>query len=274
MDALILAAGEGRRLGGGLPKCLREVGGKPLIEHQLEALSDAGVRSVTVVVGYAEREVRHAVGSRARFVSNPYFARTNSLYSFTLARTVMRGEILVMNGDVLLHPGIVRMLVPQRGSVLAFDSRAGNESEDMKVATRGDRLAEMRKDLPAERTEGENLGVLRLDRLASGRAFMAAEWLIARGRHREWLASAINLTGRRHRLRCIDVAGLPWIEIDFPDDLKRAEREVWPAIVARRGARLKVVPAASPSGLGQIPPPDMKLLEDVTAPPAALRSVG
>ena len=46
MQALILAAGRGRRMGektAGLPKCLLEIGARPLIEHQLEALAESGV---------------------------------------------------------------------------------------------------------------------------------------------------------------------------------------------------------------------------------------
>ena len=45
MQGLILAAGRGTRLRRGRPKCLSEVGGRPLIDHQLEALAEAGSRT-------------------------------------------------------------------------------------------------------------------------------------------------------------------------------------------------------------------------------------
>jgi len=49
----------------------------------------------------------------------------------------------------------------------------------------------------------------------------------------EWLGSAINRITWRHRLACVDVAGMPWVEIDYPEDLERAQRFVWPAIAGR-----------------------------------------
>ena len=52
MDALILAAGQGSRLKRGCPKCLIEIGGRPLIHRQLDALYGAGVDRVIVVAGY------------------------------------------------------------------------------------------------------------------------------------------------------------------------------------------------------------------------------
>ena len=71
MQALILAAGRGSRLGGtvdGTPKTLLQIGQRHLIEHQLETLAEAGVGPVHLVVGYGAEEVREIVGSRAEFV--------------------------------------------------------------------------------------------------------------------------------------------------------------------------------------------------------------
>ena len=55
MKALILAAGVSRRLYPqtyNTPKCLLEVGGKPIINYQLEALSELGINDITMIVGY------------------------------------------------------------------------------------------------------------------------------------------------------------------------------------------------------------------------------
>src|SRR4051794_15980534 len=70
MQAVILAAGRGSRLGAQLPKCLVEVGGRLLIDHQLEALAMAGAETPVVVVGYGKRLVRPTVGRAARFAVN------------------------------------------------------------------------------------------------------------------------------------------------------------------------------------------------------------
>jgi choline kinase len=212
------------------------IGGWPLIEHQLEALRGVGIDSVAVVVGFEQERVRDVVGGRASFIVNEHYAETNSLYSFLLARDWVERDLIVLNSDVLFHPYMAHMLQGRGGNALLFDSNSGLEAEEMKVALRGDWLDEMSKELSLAQSRGENVGVLRLGRSAAGHAFGAAEDVIASGGRRDWLASAINETAREHRFRCLDVAGIPWTEIDFPSDLERARLQVWPAIKESRRA--------------------------------------
>ena len=73
MQAVILAGGVGSRLEkvtNGRPKCLAEIGGRPLILHQLEALSDQGVGPVLMVVGYKHEAIREVVGHRVEYIVN------------------------------------------------------------------------------------------------------------------------------------------------------------------------------------------------------------
>jgi choline kinase len=133
------------------------------------------------------------------------------------------------------------------GNALAYDRFSGQEAEHMKVAIRDGALDEMSKQLEPSRTRGENVGLIRLSAKAAEAAFDAAEHLIGAGRVRDWLASAINAAAREHRFQCLDIAGLPWVEIDYPEDLEHARGTVMPAI-------------------GELPEPAMPL---VLAPAAA-----
>jgi choline kinase len=236
MQALILAAGRGSRLAESTPKCLVEVGGRPLLSHQLEAAKAAGARRVTVVTGHGHELVRRVAGEAAEIVHNARYAETNSLYSFWLARRRVRGDVLVMNCDVLFPHYVLRGLL-HRGSALAFDSRSGESREHMKVSVEDGRLLAMSKELGSEETDGENLGLIHLTEEVARAAFDTAGQLISRGHEQDWLGSAINVVARRHPIACVDVAGLPWVEIDYPHDLVEARREVWPAI-ARQRSRL------------------------------------
>jgi choline kinase len=239
MDAIILAAGSGKRLGTGRPKCLTKIGGRRLIDHQLDALSAAGVRRPLVVVGYKRDEVCAALAGRARVVVNDRYAQTNSLYSFLLAREHVHGPTFVLNADVLFDPLVALKLARRRGSALAHDSTSGDEAEQMKVHVAGGRLRSMSKTLTSRHCAGENLGLLCLEAEAADAAFAAAERLVASGRERAWLAEAINAVAERATIECVDVAGAPWVEIDFPRDLAHARGTVWPAI-ARRARRRRL----------------------------------
>jgi choline kinase len=90
----------------------------------------------------------------------------------------------------------------------------------------------MSKSLPDEWVSGENLGVLYLSERTANAALDAAHALIQEGELRAWLATAVNAAARAHDIRCVDVDGSPWVEIDFPEDLDRARLEVYPAVAS------------------------------------------
>ncbi|MGH9037034.1 MAG: NTP transferase domain-containing protein [Acidimicrobiia bacterium] len=240
MQAIILAAGQGCRLNGSAsprPKCLYEVGGVPLLHHQLRALTEADVHDVIIVVGFQHHRVRQAVGSGARFVVNERFAETNSLWSFLLAGPLVDTDVLILNSDVYFHPDLLHRLLAAEGDALLYDSGSGHDNEHMKVWIRQRTLVAMAKDLPALRTHGENVGMLRLSLATARQIFAAGREIVDRHGDLSWLAAAVSQAATTRAIRCIDVAGIPWVEIDFPDDLRRARTEVFPAV---SGAALAV----------------------------------
>ena len=235
MFGLILAAGNGSRLAGAIgprSKCLVDVGGRPLISLQIDALVAAGVRSVVVVVGYGADEVRATVGGRARFVENDRFAETNSLYSFHLAGGTLDDDAFILNCDVLFPPSLLGEMNDLGGCVVAFDSRSGGDDEHMKVQIDAGRLVRMGKDLQAHDVAGENLGVIRVDRVGIETMRRTAAVLSGSASSRAWMAEAVNGAAADHVFRALDVAGRPWTEIDFPEDLAVARVRVWPRVAS------------------------------------------
>lgn len=69
--AVVLAAGEGSRFGGGRPKSLARLGSRSLLGHAVGAATASGLRPVLVVVGYRGEEVAAAAGGLAEVVQNP-----------------------------------------------------------------------------------------------------------------------------------------------------------------------------------------------------------
>lgn len=243
MQAIILAAGMGRRLADrrARPKCLRRIGGKRIVGHQLSALADAGIRDVTIVVGYQQEQVRRYVGSAVRYVVNHDFADTNSMYSFLLASDRVREDVVILNADVFFHPDLVGRLVGAGGDALLYDASSGADAEHMKVRLHGDRLVEMSKSLPSEHVAGENVGILHLSNDTSASVRAAARSLVADGRERGWLAEAVNQVAPEHHLRGVDVSDSSWIEVDFPEDLDRARLDVYPEVADALDARARLV---------------------------------
>ena len=240
MQALILAAGRGSRLGNKseeAPKCLLEVGRRPIIEHQLEALAEAGVGPVGMVLGYSADEIKEVVGIRAEYIMNSRWGQTNSLYSFSLASDWVKGPLLILNSDIVFHPEVLDRLLKVQGDAFAYDSSSGHGREHMKVhldrGKRG-RLVKMSKTLSADEVSGENVGILSLTKDTVDALFEKARKLIEDGGGKNWLGSAVCEIAAERSIQGVDVSDLPWGEIDFSYDLDRVRREVWPAIRKNR----------------------------------------
>lgn len=233
MQAVILAGGVGSRLeraAGGKPKCLVEIGGKPLIEHQLEALADEGIGKVLIVTGYKSDEVQKIVGNRAEYIENTRYEETNSLYSLWLVRDWVKDPFVLMNGDLLFHPEILSRLLAQGGNALAFDSTSSKGKEQTKVAVREGVVIDLGKDLRPELARGESLGLLCFDLKGVHALFSRTHALIESGGEKSWVIEGVRAACSDVEVCAVNMAGLPWAELDFPADLERARNQVWPEI--------------------------------------------
>ncbi|MDH5589809.1 MAG: phosphocholine cytidylyltransferase family protein [Gemmatimonadota bacterium] len=256
MKAIILAAGLGSRLGPkakGLPKALQKVGDRTLIEHQLEALSAEGVGPVVGVVGHGEGHVRTVLGDSVEYVVNSRPSETNSLYSLWLARQWLEGEVLILNSDLFFHPDILKRLLRTKGSALAFDSTSHGGAEQTKVGLNGGRITDLGKDFPETGARGENLGLIKFDAQASMTMRKRAEAIISSGGERTWVTEAVRSVLAEVEVTGVNVAGLPWVEIDFPYDLDAARRQVWPEIQrSRHPGRRFLYRMRTPLSLGAV----------------------
>jgi molybdenum cofactor cytidylyltransferase len=114
VTALVLAAGQSRRMGGP-NKLLMDVGGTPLIRKTIATIKAAGIEDIVVVVGHQETEIRAALaGTAVRFVANPHYAEgLSTSLKAGLSNTHPDTEAaLVCLGDMpLLKPEHVQKLV-------------------------------------------------------------------------------------------------------------------------------------------------------------------
>ncbi len=234
MRAVILAAGESRRLGDltrDIPKCVLEVGGRTLLDHQTSALRAVGIDRITVVTGHAEGVLRESGGPTLDYLLNADYATTNSIYSLWLAREAAGGGFVLMNGDVLFDPRLLERLVADpREDVLTYDPTSVLEEEEMKLRLDGDRVVEMSKELPGASSDGENVGVLKFGEEGTAALFAKLEEIIGEGTVKTWAPFAFDRLCRERPLYAMPTDDLPWIEIDFPEDLERAREVVWPRI--------------------------------------------
>lgn len=238
MTGIILAAGKGSRLNGTAgdrPKCLLRVGNMTLVERQIDALRTAGLTDIVVVVGCQAETVRRHCGSSVRFVENPDFGETNSLYSLWLARHHLTNGFVVMNCDVVLHPQLLEDLLTSRHEdalLVSYqeDDRIPLGEEEMKVRVRRARVQDIAKTMNAEDADGENVGVAKFGAEGARLLIGFLDARVASGGLRDWAPRAFGDFARARSLHVIGTRGFPWTEIDFPEDYARAISEILPAI--------------------------------------------
>lgn len=239
MKAIILAAGKGTRLNGVdlKPKCLFEVGGETLLSRQIAALRELHVNDIVIVLGFEAERIRRLYEHTASFVINTRFEETSSMYSLWLAREHLVDGFVVLNCDVLFHPQLLeRLLASPYDDALLVDLVDKNNNhlgdEEMKVKISDGRVIDIRKDLDPAEADGENVGIVKFSASGARRLVGEMDALISRGQLKDWAPRAFREFATRFPLYAISTADYPWIEIDFPEDYRRAKEEVFPQINA------------------------------------------
>jgi L-glutamine-phosphate cytidylyltransferase len=125
MRAVILAAGRGSRLGNMTeqqPKCLTGIAGRRLLDWQIAALADAGIRDVTVVRGYRSDCLHDPAYAT---LDNPRWSETNMVATLQCASALLEeAPCLILYADIVYHPDHVQALAAAAGEiVVAYDTQ-------------------------------------------------------------------------------------------------------------------------------------------------------
>ena len=101
MKVIILAAGEGKRLGQLThqnPKCLVELFGKSLLQWQIELFKQFDINDITIVKGYLEEKINI---SNVTYFLNNNFRETNMVETLFCAREKISDSVIVTYGDII-----------------------------------------------------------------------------------------------------------------------------------------------------------------------------
>ena len=97
-----------------LPKPMLKVGGRPILEHQINLLKQAGIKEITLVTGYLSQVIEQHFGDGADFgVAIEYFVEQTPLGTTgAIARMGERltGDFFLLYGDVMVNMDLARML--------------------------------------------------------------------------------------------------------------------------------------------------------------------
>lgn len=239
MRAIVLAAGAGWRLKPhteGTPKCLLEFGGKTLLRRYLDAFVALGVPEAVLVVGYlkelvAAEAARGPAGVRVRVVENDRYTR-GSILSLWHARNEFDDDVIIMDADVLYPQELLaRLLAAVDGNVIAVDEQYQDTGEEQKVVCEDEWVVEVTRKIGQDpRVRGEAVGILRVSVEAAEILRGILEEFIETGKDSVDYEDAFRELAGEVPIGVVEVGDLPWVGMDFPEDLARARDEILPKI--------------------------------------------
>jgi choline kinase len=213
------------------PKCLVELGGRPLADWQAAALHAAGIEEVVLVTGY-RAEMLQGYGTRR--VHNPRWAESNMVSSLLCASEAFDGPVIVSYADIVYDTALVRALMAAQGDiVVAYDtdwldlwSRRFDDplsdAESFAVDSQF-RVRDIgRKVADISQIQGQYMGLLRITPTALGWIREAVQLSENGGDTMDMTSLLAGLIAAGHPVHGLPCSG-GWCEIDNERDLAVAE---------------------------------------------------
>jgi choline kinase len=239
MKVIMLAAGVGKRMSAVtniIPKCLIKVGGKTLLERHLETISLLGIKDIVFVVGHFKEKIKETVekssnGFNIKYIENEQYTK-GSILSLWYARDELNDDVLIMDADVLYHDTMLKMLA-ESGNKNCFllDKNCDDTGEEMMLFVKENKVVGISKvhsygcDF-----KGEGVGFFKLAANDCHKLKNILEEFEQAGKINVEYEDTLHELLSQCTVGFESVGNLPWIEIDFEEDIERAGREILPKI--------------------------------------------
>ncbi len=215
MKAVVLAAGLGTRMGAKIPKPLLKVAGREILYRNLKILSELGVDEFIVVVskkGELIEEFLKRHGFKYKIVKNNHPERGNG-YSFYLAKDYVDDKFVLIMGDHVYEREFIERAIKGMGLIGDRIARFVDIDEATKVICRDGRVDRIGKNLNRFDYIDTGFFVLTPD------IFKYAEELVE-SKHEVSLSEIME----KAKVPVTEVSGYFWMDVDTPEELKKANR--------------------------------------------------
>jgi len=245
MKVVMLAAGIGARLGQSnaetVPKILLHFDGKSLLERHINAFHRLGVTELVLGVGFHHEDIQQEIEdlgaqSFVRTVLNEDFEQGSIVTLSKLRDELCCGaSVLLMDADVLYDETLLERLIQSpHENCLLIDRNFVPGDEPVKICVRGGNIVEFRKWLSTGYDFcGESVGFFKFSAEIAERMLLQTKLSLRQGRHNDPYEEVIRdvlLTAPQGTFAFEDITGIPWIEIDFADDVERAKNVILPRL--------------------------------------------
>ena len=239
MKVIMLAAGVGKRMSAVtdvIPKCLIKIGKKTLLERHLEIISLLGIKDIVLVVGHFKEKIKEAVekdnnGFNITYIENEQYTK-GSILSLWYARDELNDDVLIMDADVLYHDKLLRILAESESqNCFLLDKSSVYAGEEMMLFVKEDKVIGISKIHSYDCDfKGEGVGFFKLSSNDCHKLKNILEEFEQAGKVNVEYEDTLHELLSQCSAGFESVEDLPWIEIDFEEDIERAGREILPKI--------------------------------------------
>lgn len=241
MQAIILAAGMGRRLGEltkDNTKCMVPVNGVRLIDRLLNQLSKLPLQRIIIVVGYKGQELREYIGNRyddllrIEYAENPIFDKTNNIYSLSLVKDQLQeDDTLLIESDLILSDRLFEMLLEHPYPNLALVAKYETWMDGTMVRLDDEQnivnfISKDAFDYNDIHSYYKTVNIYKLSRQFSQQKYVpfleAYTKAVGNNEYYENVLRIISLLNN-HAMKALPIGGEKWYEIDDKQDLDIAE---------------------------------------------------
>jgi len=231
MNYILLVAGKGRRLKpltNNIPKCLFKLDKETtVIERTIEMIKqNDNLANIIIVTGYLQNLVKKTVSSyNVTLIHNPFYKITNSIASLWFAKDYLKGETVIINGDIVVEEKIAKEILccPVGEDKVLIDSSIKIDG-DYNVQISNDKIVVMSKELKSY--FGEYAGVTMLTSDGATKLNSKVVSMIEKGHYDQWYENALvqMIFDEDYVLHFKDLSSYQWTEVDTVDDLLEAKR--------------------------------------------------
>ena len=234
MKALILNSGLGQRMGvitSEHPKCMTEISFKnTILSRQLRQLVSFSIEEVVVTTGYYDKvlldycEALH-LPLKFVFVNNPYYDKTNYIYSIYCAKEQLKDDdILLMHGDLVFESLVLEAVIDSPVSCMTVSSTLPLPEKDFKAVVRDGKIVKVGVEFFDNAMAAQPLYKIQKE-----------DWLVwlaniekfcESGNRMVYAENAFNEVSDQCKIYPCDVKDMLCAEIDTPDDLEIVSKKV------------------------------------------------
>lgn len=239
MKTVILAAGISARLRpltNSTPKCLLKIAGKTILERTIDNLICYDLNDVIIVTGFHQEQIKDFISEKyphlkVTYIYNEVYDTTNNIYSLWLTKDYTKNEeMLLLDSDILFDKKILELLINSKyPNCLALRTDHQLSEEEIKVRLNEDKsIAEISKTVELKQAVGESIGIEKFSAKFVEQLFQILDRKILKENQVKifYEAAFQDAINSGEKIFAVDIGDLKCIELDFAEDIERAEREV------------------------------------------------